>query len=488
MAALTSTFQIKASVLGADVTPPSRPTDLNATVISTSQVNLTWTASTDDFNVAGYQVFRDNVQIATSTNTSYIDTGLTPVTTYSYTVTAFDATPNISTASDPAVAVTQSVPSPTPTPSGGGVLPSHRALEALVLQEITVTAGINRLDVDVQTNHYSVARLAWGVTSTYEQGTISGIAYQTNHQFILSTLEAATIYYLKIELIDLQGQAITVERIVQTLPGADTTPPPNVTELTAVVANQKIYLHWQNPVTADFAGVRVVRSSDVFTPSPYGGLVMYQDKGTSFTDSKVVPGHWYFYSVFSYDSTGNYASGALVSVAYNVSSATAIPVVTGNSTTTKPLLSPQVNLELVTDALTTQASSTPWQLVSGEEFALSAQQKESFYAAFGVVIISNQDGSTTSYFLQPQEDGSLRTDALVMGAAGAYEIEVQWYNERQKLLGVTQQLLIVQAIPAVSLITQLMRLLIQKADYILMALIAGFVIMLLIRNVILGKK
>jgi glucose/arabinose dehydrogenase/chitodextrinase len=84
----------------ADTTPPSKPTNLTATPTSTSQINLTWDASTDDVGVAGYKVFRNGNQIATPTGTSYNDTGLTANTTYDYIVSANDAAGNDSPKTD----------------------------------------------------------------------------------------------------------------------------------------------------------------------------------------------------------------------------------------------------------------------------------------------------------------------------------------------------------------------------------------------------
>ncbi|MFO1098478.1 MAG: Ig-like domain-containing protein [Xanthobacteraceae bacterium] len=96
----------KAANNAPDTIAPSIPTGLVATAISTTQINLTWTASTDNVGVTGYQVFRDNVQIATATGTSFSDTGLTPSTSYSYAIKAVDAAGNISAASTAASATT----------------------------------------------------------------------------------------------------------------------------------------------------------------------------------------------------------------------------------------------------------------------------------------------------------------------------------------------------------------------------------------------
>src|SRR5207245_9554946 len=79
-----------------DTTPPSVPTGLTASAVSSSQINLSWTASSDNVGVSGYRVFRGGTQIATTSTTSYANTGLSPSTTYSYTVAAYDDAGNLS--------------------------------------------------------------------------------------------------------------------------------------------------------------------------------------------------------------------------------------------------------------------------------------------------------------------------------------------------------------------------------------------------------
>jgi hypothetical protein len=93
-----------------DTTPPTQPQGLTATAVGPTQVDLSWSASSDDVGVTGYTVRRDGAVIATTagTVTSYADTGLTPATTYSYTVDAFDAAGNHSSQSAPAGATTPS--------------------------------------------------------------------------------------------------------------------------------------------------------------------------------------------------------------------------------------------------------------------------------------------------------------------------------------------------------------------------------------------
>src|SRR6267143_1734098 len=97
-----------------DTTPPSAPTGLTASAVSSSQINLSWTASSDNVGVSGYRVFRNGAQIATTSATSFTNTGLSPSTTYTYAVAAFDAAGNLSARSSPASATTPAAPDTTP--------------------------------------------------------------------------------------------------------------------------------------------------------------------------------------------------------------------------------------------------------------------------------------------------------------------------------------------------------------------------------------
>lgn len=77
-----------------DTTPPSTPQGLHATAIGASRVTLSWTASTDNLGVAGYKIFRNGVQINTSTTPTYSERGLNAHTLYLYSVSAVDAAGN----------------------------------------------------------------------------------------------------------------------------------------------------------------------------------------------------------------------------------------------------------------------------------------------------------------------------------------------------------------------------------------------------------
>lgn len=92
----------------ADTQAPSIPTGLKAKSVSINQIDLSWTASTDNVAVAGYKVLRNGVQIATvaSNSLKYSDKGLNAGTVYEYSIKAYDAKNNESAASSSVKAAT----------------------------------------------------------------------------------------------------------------------------------------------------------------------------------------------------------------------------------------------------------------------------------------------------------------------------------------------------------------------------------------------
>lgn len=88
-----------------DSKPPSVPAKPTPTAVTGYSVQLSWPASTDNIGVAGYQVYRDGALRGTTPTTGYTDNGLTPKTSYSYQVAAYDAAGNVS-AKSPARIVT----------------------------------------------------------------------------------------------------------------------------------------------------------------------------------------------------------------------------------------------------------------------------------------------------------------------------------------------------------------------------------------------
>ena len=93
--------------------PPTTPQNLLATPAITS-VALSWDAAPAAENVTAYYIFRDNVQIASTTQASFPDSGLSAATAYTYQVVARDVSGNVSPSASVTV-TTNSVPTCTIT-------------------------------------------------------------------------------------------------------------------------------------------------------------------------------------------------------------------------------------------------------------------------------------------------------------------------------------------------------------------------------------
>lgn len=112
-----------------DTTPPTTPTSPSATPASATQIDLSWTASTDDVAIAGYNIERcagascsnwAEVQTTSGTGTTASNTGLAASTLYRYRIRARDTatpTPNYSGYSTIVQATTNAPAQYTVTPS-----------------------------------------------------------------------------------------------------------------------------------------------------------------------------------------------------------------------------------------------------------------------------------------------------------------------------------------------------------------------------------
>jgi chitodextrinase len=101
-----------------DTTAPSSPAGLKASSVAETEVSLTWTASSDNVKVKGYEIFCDGAIIGTTSKTSYTRKSLIPGKSYVYTVRALDLVGNKSAHSAPLkVTTSKDVQAPT-APTG----------------------------------------------------------------------------------------------------------------------------------------------------------------------------------------------------------------------------------------------------------------------------------------------------------------------------------------------------------------------------------
>lgn len=101
-----------------DTVPPTVPQDLVGAALGYNRVYLDWRTATDSggTGVAGYRIYRDNIDIGAVTATEFIDTGLIAETTYAYAVTAFDHAGNLSARSATVLVTTGLLPAGTNQP------------------------------------------------------------------------------------------------------------------------------------------------------------------------------------------------------------------------------------------------------------------------------------------------------------------------------------------------------------------------------------
>lgn len=97
------------------------------------------------------------------------------------------------------------------------------------------------------------------------------------------------------------------------LPAPDTTSPAPPTSFTAGANTGAVALAWNNPADADFFRVRILRRESKSPPASLDdtrATVVYEDDGTSFTDTDVVAGRRYSYRIFAFDLDANFSTPA----------------------------------------------------------------------------------------------------------------------------------------------------------------------------------
>lgn len=94
---------------GMDEESPTIPNDLKGSALSADKAILSWTGSSDNVGIAGYRIYRDGPQIATTNDLTYTDSGLNYSTSYSYTVAALDTAGNLSPQTQPVTVRTEDI-------------------------------------------------------------------------------------------------------------------------------------------------------------------------------------------------------------------------------------------------------------------------------------------------------------------------------------------------------------------------------------------
>ncbi|WP_024480294.1 fibronectin type III domain-containing protein [Cellulophaga baltica] len=170
-----------------DTEAPTIPTNLVVDNITTTSVNLSWTAATDNIDVVDYEIFQDGVAIGLSSGSVvFAVNGLTPETTYDFTITALDAAANSSAVSESITVLTLAV-SDTEVPTvPEGLLATNTTETSTELSWDAATDNVGVVDYEIFQDGSTI-----GLTGGATNFVVSGLASETTYIFTVAALDVA---------------------------------------------------------------------------------------------------------------------------------------------------------------------------------------------------------------------------------------------------------------------------------------------------------
>lgn len=301
-------FKVSVTLFGADTTPPTTPVLLAAAPMTDSQINISWSASTDNILLSGYSILRDGIPLATTTLLTYSDTGLAASTSYSYAVRAFDPSLNYSTTSNSLATTTLDTPPPAAAVQG--------TASRVVVNDFRIETGISTSSLILSTVRPARIEVRWGRTASYELGYLVSSNYSKEHSPLLNELEPGTKYEYEIIGYSQRGnESIVRSGFFVTKSEFLIQPVENVSQFTALQNDMDAFLSWQLPGNGSADKIRIVRSHLRFPEHVRDGAVVYQGNEEQFIDTDILSFYSpVYYTAFVYDGAGNISSGAVAIV------------------------------------------------------------------------------------------------------------------------------------------------------------------------------
>ena len=264
-----------------DTTAPTAPTTLAASGTSQTATSLSWTASTDNFAVTGYNVYLNGVLKTTVSTTSYAVTGLTAQTAYTFNIKAKDAAGNVSASSN-TITVNTLVAPDTTAPTA----PTALAANA------TSQTGTN-LSWNTATDNFAVAGY-----NVYQNGVLKTTVATTS--YAVAGLTAETAYSFSVKAKDAAGNLSASSNVV------------NVTTLAEPVSVTSPYC----TATANSAAAeRIARLTLASLNNSSTGTAGYEDFSSVVTN--VVRGTNYSMSITPFWTSTKYNEAYTVYIDYN---------------------------------------------------------------------------------------------------------------------------------------------------------------------------
>ena len=449
--AVSDEFSIK-TLVGGDSIPPTTPTLLTAVPVASSQIDVSWSTSIDNFLLGGYVLLRDGLAIATTTLTSFNDTSLVPETLYAYEVYAFDSFGNISTTSNQLATTTLAV-LVVATSTPGAVGNPISSTKVVKLKDLKIVTGNTAAEFIWQTNIPSRFSLRWGQTESYTGGYVLNDIYRIDNKTTITNLEPGTRYYYELIGYSPNGIAIVLSKGQFTTEANDqSTYVPNVVRLEGVATEDDVVLRWLLPENVSIKSIRIVRSHLGFPTDINDGAIVFNGIGTEFTDKGAL--EFYpsqYYSVFVIAEDGTISSGAVVLVRKN--EAVVIKSGEGVSTTTSssslpsqgeieeiPLFGLRLeNIVLKQGDRAFSFSSENISLIDSQEFSISIPHTalpEHLKSIIVTLLDPTDQRRSYSFLLRINKEGkSYQGTIAPLNVVGSSRIQVEVFDFERKIVG-----------------------------------------------------
>lgn len=243
----------------------------------------------------------DNGSATVNFNSSTTLTGLTAETDYYYQVVAYDSSGRSNNNGEKTFRTLVAPVDNTPP----------------VISNIVITTGTYSASISFDTDEDAKCTVYFGLTTDYGSNSAED-NYLKTHSLTLPGLLSNTTYHYVIEASDSSAKhnsRTTPDATFTTL--RDSIAPPNVGSFNLTTSSNSIYLTWVNPdlsANSDFRGVKILRKTSG-QPNGYNdssATLVTTTLGSvnSFNDTSIAYSTHYYYAAYSFDTSGNYSTGA----------------------------------------------------------------------------------------------------------------------------------------------------------------------------------
>ena len=303
---------------------PSAPTNLLATAVSSSQINLSWATPSNNGGtpITSYKILKSlcagNPTTITNTanaSTMYSDTGLSANTCYQYNVEAVNAIGIGSSSTHNATATTLSVPS----------APAKLAAATISSSQINLTWSAPSNNGGTPITGYKIER------KTACTGSFITLANTGNSSTYSDTgLTASTCYLYRVDAVNAIGTGLPSPEVVAiTNSSLQTHVPSAPTGLhVTTISNSTLKLTWHSPSNSGdskITGYLIQRNGTIIVSNTLTNQ-------TIFTNTNLLPNHKETYRLAAWNSAGLGAFSSFVSGITMSSTSVSSPGTSGNNT------------------------------------------------------------------------------------------------------------------------------------------------------------